>query len=141
MRLKTTSSQSKEENVKKDKNEENDTFNLFSSFIHEYLPFKKPLLNIVGLSFLGFLFGIISPRFAQSILDEALSLRDMPMLISMAIGLITVIFLNSAVNIAKGWVQIKIAAKYDLRIGNAFWESCCTTGGIFCETKRVKFSL
>jgi ATP-binding cassette, subfamily B, bacterial HlyB/CyaB len=124
------------ESEKRDINPDKATY-LFSSFIREYGPFKKPLLNVVGLSLLGFVFGVISPRFAQAILDEALSLRDMPMLISMAIGLIMVISLNSAITVATGWIQTEITAKYDLRIGNTFFRKAVALPEKFFAKQKV----
>ena len=125
----------KEDSQEKEK-DENSANHLFSSFIREYGPFKKPLLNIVGLSLLGFVFGVISPRFAQAILDEALSLRDMPMLISMAVGLIIMICLNSMLSLGTGWLQTEITSKYDLRIGNAFFEKLLRYQKSFLPSKK-----
>lgn len=111
--------------------------NLFSSFIREFGPFKKPLFNVFGLSLLAFVFGVISPLFAQAILDEALSLRNLPMLISMAFGLVIVICFNFAITVGTGWIQTEVTAKYDLRIGNAFFRKAVALPERFFAKQKV----
>ena len=70
----------------------------FSTFLRAFWPFQTQLLNILGLTFLSLGLGVILPQFAQNILDQALSLRNVPMLIAMGAGLILCTLLNILVN-------------------------------------------
>lgn len=131
----TTKTPPEEEEPAKDKSAKKP--NKFDTFIKEYAPFKSQLLNLLGLTFLTFGVGVILPQFAQAILDQALSLRSVPMLIAMGTGLILCTLLSIAINFFSGWVALEVETKYNLRIGNLFLRKAMSLPEKFFAKQKV----
>ncbi len=109
----------------------------FSTFLRAFWPFRTQLLNILGLTLLTLGLGVVLPQFAQNILDEALSLRNVPMLIAMGVGLILCTLLNILVSFVSGWISLDVETRYNLRIGNLFVRKALSLPEKFFAKQKV----
>lgn len=96
-----------------EKKEKDKSFNL-SWFIPVILKYKKFLWQVLGMSFLLQLFGLISPMFTQVIIDKVLVHRSLSTLDILIIGMILVSLFQTWITSLRGYLFTHTTNKVDV---------------------------
>ena len=91
-------------------------------FIPVVLGYRKSLGQLVGLSILLQLFGLVTPLFTQVIIDKVLIHRSLQTLDILAIGMAAVIVFQIWISAMRGYIFTKTANQVDVQLNSRLFQ-------------------
>jgi subfamily B ATP-binding cassette protein HlyB/CyaB len=106
-------------------------------FIPVFLKYKRFLLEVVGLSFILQLFGLVSPLFTQVIIDKVLVHRGLSTLDILAVGLIVIAIFEWWMGILRTYLFAHTTNKIDVILGTKLFRHLAALPLRYFELRRV----
>ncbi|MEI2718890.1 MAG: ABC transporter transmembrane domain-containing protein [Gemmatimonadales bacterium] len=89
----------------------------FSWFIPSLVKYRKLLGEVLLISFMLQLFGLVSPLFFQVVMDKVLVHRGLTTLDVLVIGLVVVVVFESVLNALRAYVFSHTTSRIDVELG------------------------
>jgi len=110
------------------------SFRQFFPFILEY---KKLIIEIFFVTLILTLFGLASPFFTQTIIDEILVHHDKDLLHVMLIGMIILFVFQTLLTIIRSYLTFHVSSRVNLKLFVNFFQYLCSLPLIFFKSRRI----
>jgi ATP-binding cassette, subfamily B, bacterial HlyB/CyaB len=109
----------------------------FSWFIPSLIKYRKLLGEVLLISFMLQLFGLISPLFFQVVMDKVLVHRGMTTLDVLVIGLVVVVVFESLLNGLRSYVFSHTTSRIDVELGARLFRHLVALPLAYFQARRV----
>ena len=109
----------------------------FSWFIPALVKYRKLLGEILLISFMLQLFGLVSPLFFQVVMDKVLVNKGMTTLDVLVIGLVIVVVFESVLNALRAYVFSHTTSRIDVELGSRLFRHLVTLPLAYFQARRV----
>ena len=109
----------------------------FTWFIPSIVKYRKLLGEILLISFVLQLIGLVSPMFFQVVMDKVLVNHAMKTLDVITIGLVCAILFEAAFNGIRSWVFAHTSSKIDVELGARLYRHLLNLPLAYFQTRRV----
>ncbi|BCO27526.1 toxin RTX-I translocation ATP-binding protein [Rhodoferax lithotrophicus] len=109
----------------------------FSWFIPALVKYRKLLGEVLLISFMLQLFGLVSPLFFQVVMDKVLVHKGMTTLDVLVIGLVIVVIFESVLNALRAYVFSHTTSRIDVELGARLFRHLVQLPLAYFQTRRV----
>ncbi|MFI0546060.1 MAG: type I secretion system permease/ATPase, partial [Brachymonas sp.] len=109
----------------------------FSWFIPALVKYRKLLGEVLLISFMLQLFGLVSPLFFQVVMDKVLVHRGMTTLDVLVIGLVIVVVFESVLNALRAYVFSHTTSRIDVELGARLFRHLVQLPLAYFQARRV----
>jgi subfamily B ATP-binding cassette protein HlyB/CyaB len=109
----------------------------FSWFIPALVKYRKLLGEVLVISFMLQLFGLVSPLFFQVVMDKVLVHRGMTTLDVLVIGLVIVVIFESVLNALRAYVFSHTTSRIDVELGARLFRHLVALPLAYFQARRV----
>jgi subfamily B ATP-binding cassette protein HlyB/CyaB len=109
----------------------------FSWFIPALVKYRKLLGEVLLISFMLQLFGLVSPLFFQVVMDKVLVHRGMTTLDVLVIGLVIVVIFESVLNALRAYVFSHTTSRIDVELGARLFRHLVALPLAYFQARRV----
>ena len=109
----------------------------FSWFIPAMVKYRKLLGEVLLISFMLQLFGLVSPLFFQVVMDKVLVHRGMTTLDVLVIGLVVVVIFESVLNALRAYVFSHTTSRIDVELGAKLFRHLVQLPLAYFQARRV----
>ncbi len=109
----------------------------FSWFIPAMVRHRKLLGEVLFISFMLQLFGLVSPLFFQVVMDKVLVHRGLTTLDVLVIGLVVVVVFESVLNALRGYVFSHTTSRMDVELGARLFRHLVQLPLAYFQARRV----
>ena len=109
----------------------------FSWFIPSLIKYRKLLGEVLLISFMLQLFGLVSPLFFQVVMDKVLVHRGMTTLDVLVIGLVVVVVFESLLNGLRSYVFSHTTSRIDVELGARLFRHLVALPLAYFQARRV----
>ncbi len=109
----------------------------FSWFIPSLVKYRKLLGEVLLISFMLQLFGLVSPLFFQVVMDKVLVHRGMTTLDVLVIGLLVVVIFESVLNGLRSYVFSHTTSRIDVELGARLFRHLVQLPLAYFQARRV----
>lgn len=109
----------------------------FSWFIPSFVKYRKLLGEVLLISFMLQLFGLVSPLFFQVVMDKVLVHRGMTTLDVLVIGLLVVVIFESVLNGLRAYVFSHTTSRIDVELGARLFRHLVQLPLAYFQSRRV----
>jgi subfamily B ATP-binding cassette protein HlyB/CyaB len=113
----------------------------FSWFIPALVKYRKLLGEVLLISFMLQLFGLVSPLFFQVVMDKVLVHRGMTTLDVLVIGLVIVVIFESVLNALRAYVFSHTTSRIDVELGARLFRHLVALPLAYFQARRVGDSI
>ena len=109
----------------------------FSWFIPALVKYRKLLGEVLLISFMLQLFGLVSPLFFQVVMDKVLVHKGMTTLDVLVIGLVIVVIFESVLNALRAYVFSHTTSRIDVELGARLFRHLVALPLAYFQARRV----
>lgn len=109
----------------------------FSWFIPALVKYRRLLGEVLLISFMLQLFGLVSPLFFQVVMDKVLVHKGMTTLDVLVIGLVIVVVFESLLNALRGYVFSHTTSRMDVELGARLFKHLVQLPLAYFQARRV----
>jgi subfamily B ATP-binding cassette protein HlyB/CyaB len=109
----------------------------FSWFIPSLVKYRRLLGEVLLISFMLQLFGLVSPLFFQVVMDKVLVHRGMTTLDVLVIGLVIVVIFESVLNALRAYVFSHTTSRIDVELGARLFRHLVQLPLAYFQARRV----
>lgn len=109
----------------------------FSWFIPALVKYRKLLSEVLIISFVLQLFGLVSPLFFQVVMDKVLVHKGLTTLDVLVIGLVVVVVFESALNALRSYVFSHTTSRMDVELGARLFRHLVNLPLAYFQARRV----
>lgn len=109
----------------------------FSWFIPALVKYRKLLGEVLLISFMLQLFGLVSPLFFQVVMDKVLVHKGMTTLDVLVIGLVVVVVFESVLNALRAYVFSHTTSRIDVELGARLFRHLVALPLAYFQARRV----
>jgi ATP-binding cassette, subfamily B, bacterial HlyB/CyaB len=109
----------------------------FSWFIPSLIKYRKLLGEVLLISFMLQLFGLVSPLFFQVVMDKVLVHKGMTTLDVLIIGLVIVVIFESVLNALRAYVFSHTTSRIDVELGARLFRHLVQLPLAYIQARRV----
>lgn len=109
----------------------------FSWFIPALIKYRKLLGEVLLISFMLQLFGLVSPLFFQVVMDKVLVHKGMTTLDVLVIGLVIVVIFESVLNALRSYVFSHTTSRIDVELGARLFRHLVQLPLAYFQARRV----
>jgi ATP-binding cassette, subfamily B, bacterial HlyB/CyaB len=109
----------------------------FSWFIPAMVKYRKLLGEVLLISFMLQLFGLVSPLFFQVVMDKVLVHKGMTTLDVLVIGLVVVVIFESVLNALRAYVFSHTTSRIDVELGSRLFRHLVQLPLAYFQARRV----
>jgi subfamily B ATP-binding cassette protein HlyB/CyaB len=109
----------------------------FSWFIPSLIKYRKLLGEVLLISFMLQLFGLVSPLFFQVVMDKVLVHKGMTTLDVLVIGLVIVVIFESVLNALRAYVFSHTTSRIDVELGARLFRHLVALPLAYFQARRV----
>jgi ATP-binding cassette, subfamily B, bacterial HlyB/CyaB len=109
----------------------------FSWFIPSLIKYRKLLGEVLLISFMLQLFGLISPLFFQVVMDKVLVHRGLTTLDVLVVGLVVVVIFESLLNGLRSYVFSHTTSRIDVELGSRLFRHLVQLPLAYFQSRRV----
>lgn len=109
----------------------------FSWFIPALVKYRKLLGEVLLISFMLQLFGLVSPLFFQVVMDKVLVHKGMTTLDVLVIGLVIVVIFESVLNALRSYVFAHTTSRIDVELGARLFRHLVQLPLAYFQARRV----
>jgi len=109
----------------------------FSWFIPALVKYRKLLGEVLLISFMLQLFGLVSPLFFQVVMDKVLVHKDMTTLDVLVIGLVIVVIFESVLSALRAYVFSHTTSRIDVELGARLFRHLVALPLAYFQARRV----
>lgn len=109
----------------------------FSWFIPSLIKYRKLLGEVLLISFMLQLFGLVSPLFFQVVMDKVLVHKGMTTLDVLVIGLVIVVIFESVLNALRAHVFSHTTSRIDVELGSRLFRHLVALPLAYFQARRV----
>ncbi len=109
----------------------------FSWFVSSMVKYRKLLGEVLLISFMLQLFGLVSPLFFQVVMDKVLVHRGMTTLDVLVIGLVFVVVFESVLNALRAYVFSHTTSRIDVELGARLFRHLVQLPLAYFQARRV----
>ena len=109
----------------------------FTWFIPSLVKYRKLLGEVLLISFMLQLFGLVSPLFFQVVMDKVLVHRGMTTLDVLVIGLVVVVVFESVLNALRAYVFSHTTSRIDVELGARLFRHLVQLPLAYFQSRRV----
>ncbi len=109
----------------------------FSWFIPALVKYRKLLGEVLLISFMLQLFGLVSPLFFQVVMDKVLVHKGMTTLDVLVIGLVVVVIFESVLNALRAYVFSHTTSRIDVELGARLFRHLVQLPLAYFQARRV----
>ncbi len=109
----------------------------FSWFIPALVKYRKLLGEVLLISFMLQLFGLVSPLFFQVVMDKVLVHKGMTTLDVLVIGLVVVVIFESVLNALRAYVFSHTTSRIDVELGAKLFRHLVQLPLAYFQARRV----
>ncbi len=109
----------------------------FSWFVPSMVKYRKLLGEVLLISFMLQLFGLVSPLFFQVVMDKVLVHRGMTTLDVLVIGLVVVVVFESVLNALRAYVFSHTTSRIDVELGARLFRHLVQLPLAYFQARRV----
>jgi ATP-binding cassette, subfamily B, bacterial HlyB/CyaB len=109
----------------------------FSWFIPSLVKYRKLLGEVLLISFMLQLFGLVSPLFFQVVMDKVLVHKGMTTLDVLVIGLVCVVVFESVLNALRAYVFSHTTSRIDVELGARLYRHLVQLPLAYFQARRV----
>ena len=109
----------------------------FSWFIPALVKYRKLLGEVLLISFMLQLFGLVSPLFFQVVMDKVLVNKGMTTLDVLVIGLVIVVVFESVLNALRAYVFSHTTSRIDVELGSRLFRHLVALPLAYFQARRV----
>ena len=109
----------------------------FSWFIPSLIKYRKLLGEVLLISFMLQLFGLVSPLFFQVVMDKVLVHKGMTTLDVLVIGLVIVVIFESILNALRAYVFSHTTSRIDVELGARLFRHLVALPLAYFQARRV----
>jgi ATP-binding cassette, subfamily B, bacterial HlyB/CyaB len=109
----------------------------FTWFIPSLVKYRKLLGEVLFISFMLQLFGLVSPLFFQVVMDKVLVHRGMTTLDVLVIGLVVVVVFESVLNALRAYVFSHTTSRIDVELGARLFRHLVQLPLAYFQSRRV----
>jgi subfamily B ATP-binding cassette protein HlyB/CyaB len=113
----------------------------FSWFIPALVKYRKLLGEVLLISFMLQLFGLVSPLFFQVVMDKVLVHRGMTTLDVLVIGLVIVVVFESVLNALRAYIFSHTTSRIDVELGARLFRHLVALPLAYFQARRVGDSI
>jgi ATP-binding cassette, subfamily B, bacterial HlyB/CyaB len=109
----------------------------FTWFIPSFVKYRKLLGEVLFISFMLQLFGLVSPLFFQVVMDKVLVHKGMTTLDVLVIGLVVVVIFESVLNALRAYVFSHTTSRIDVELGARLFRHLVQLPLAYFQSRRV----